>query len=283
MHVGGGRLALSNARRRKSPRGRAARTGVVPTRHAAHRLDRRCGRAGPLLLAARGATDCLLPRASRRGGPARARRHLEVRRGGGLRGAAVPVGAPPRDLPRPDGPALRPRRALDQPDLPGRCHRDRLRGPHTRTGVQDRGRRSVDLHRRRGCCDGLVLPRARRSDRSRARWPGRRQPGRGRAQPRTGAASGRRPSTAGSRVEGHWQRAPRHDRRCLGWSRGCRAGPLLPGVRASRARPPTGHLRLPVGRHHRRRSCGPGRPSRSSAHASGAACPRSRLGRSRGA
>ena len=243
----------------------------------------RCGRAGPLLLAARGAADRLLPRSSRRRGPARARRNLEVRRGGGLRRAALPVGAPPRDLPRPDGPALRPRRALDQPDLPGRCHRDRLRGPHTRTGVQDRGRRSVDLHRRRGCRDGLVLPRARRSDRSRARWPGRRQPGRGGAQPRYRGCL--------------WTAAECCGQPCGRPLATCTAARLsLPGVVAWLPcwRSATRRSCVSCSTTHRTSSttcwpssspcsCGPARPSRSSAHASGAACPRSRPSRSPGA
>ena len=109
-----------------------------------------------------------------RGGGARAGRP-EVRRRARLRGAALPLGAAPRDLARPDGPALRPRRAVDQPGLPRRRHRDRLRDPHARPGVQGRGRRAADLASR----VGLRLPgrcwlrHARRAARPRGRGPRR--------------------------------------------------------------------------------------------------------------
>ena len=83
-----------------------------------------------------------------RAGVTRARRP-EVRRRRGLRRAADPVPAAPRDLPRDHGAALRAARALDHAALHRRRHRDREGADHPEAGVLDLGGRPGHLARSR--------------------------------------------------------------------------------------------------------------------------------------
>ncbi len=178
-----------------------------------------------------------------RGGGARAGR-LEVRRRPGLRGALLPAAAAPRGLARPDGAALRPRRAVDHPVLPRRRDRDRLRDPHARPGVQGLGRGPADLDGARLRVPGPAQRDARRAAAPHRARPRLGEPDRRRVQPAAGTAVRRRSRAPRGGLEADRQHAPRHDRRGLGRPSDGRAGAVLAVPAVGLPRPGPRHLRL---------------------------------------
>ncbi|CAA9330677.1 MAG: hypothetical protein AVDCRST_MAG36-925, partial [uncultured Nocardioidaceae bacterium] len=218
-------------------------------RDAAHRVDQRCRRPGPHLLAARGRPHRLPVRAAAAAGGAAAR-CLGVRRGAGLRGPADALVALPRGVPRAHGPAGGTRCRVDHAALHRRRHRDRRRAGDPGAGGADLRCRPAQLARPRRGRAGAVHGDPRRRPRPRRHLAGLVEPRHRRAEPAAGHPARRRAGAAGRGVAGRRRPAPRDGRRRVDRSR--RRGPdaVLPGAAAVR-RPPRLPDRLGLRDHHR--------------------------------